>query len=60
MLKPANVLPLAAARLLQQAAQTPLDRNAPEPGFERRKAVDKAITYVKSKYPKFFNQETES
>ena len=50
-LPPANVLPSDAAKLLQQAAQTPLPRADP---LARVKAIEKAIERVKREYPQFF------
>lgn len=52
----ANVLPSDAAKLLRQAAQTPLVPNAPEPDLLRRVAVDKATQQIKRKYPQFFKE----
>jgi len=48
---PANVLPSDAAKLLQQAAQTPITRADP---LARVKAIEKAIERVKREYPQFF------
>ncbi len=56
-LPPANVLPPHAARLLREAAATPLEPHAPDPEFARRKAVDKAIARVKAQYPQYFKPE---
>ena len=50
-LPPAKVLPPEAARLLQQAAQTPITRADP---LARVKAIEKAIERVKREYPQFF------
>ena len=50
-LPPANVLPRDAAKLLQQAAQTPITRADP---LARVKAIEKAIERVKREYPQFF------
>lgn len=58
-LPPAKVLPPDAAKLLQQAAQTPLNHGAPEPDLERRIAIDKATEWVKRHYPQFFKQEVK-
>lgn len=55
-LPPANVLPRDAAKLLRQAAQTPLVPNAPEPDLLRRVAIDKATQQIKRKYPQFFKE----
>lgn len=55
----ANLLPPAACRLLQEAAATPLDPNALNPEFARRKAVDNAIARVKARYPQYFKKEIE-
>lgn len=35
-------LPPAAAKLLQEAAETPLDHTSIDPGLKRRKAIDRA------------------
>ena len=48
---PAKLLPLEAAKLLQQAAQTPITRADP---LARVKAIEKAIERVKREYPQFF------
>jgi hypothetical protein len=53
---PANVLPSDAAKLLRQAAQTPLVPNAPEPDLPRRVAMEKATQQIKRKYPQFFKE----
>lgn len=50
-LPPANVLPRDAAKLLQQAAQTPITRADP---LARVKAIEKAIERVKREYPPIF------
>lgn len=50
---PANVLPRDAAKLLQQAAQTPITRADP---LARVKAIEKAIERVKREYPQFFKE----
>lgn len=50
----ANVLPLAAARLLQQAALTQNTNNDP---LARAKAIDSATERVKREYPQFFRKE---
>lgn len=50
-LPPANVLSRDAAKLLQQAAQTPITRADP---LARVKAIEKAIERVKREYPQFF------
>lgn len=52
-LPPANVLPSDAAKLLRQAAQTPITRADP---LARVKAIEKAIERVKRKYPQFFKE----
>ena len=52
-LPPAKVLPQEAARLLQQAAQTPIPGHDP---LARVKAIDKAIERVKRQYPQFFKE----
>lgn len=49
-LPPANVLPRDAAKLLQQAAQTPITLDP----LARVKAIEKAIERVKREYPQFF------
>ena len=48
-------LPLPAARILKDAADTPLDPTALDPGLSRRKAVDRAHTLVRTKWPHLFN-----
>lgn len=50
---PAKLLPLEAARLLQQAAQTPIPGHDP---LARVKAIDKATERVKRQYPQFFKE----
>lgn len=50
---PAKLLPLEAARLLQQAAQTPIPGHDP---LARVRAIDKAIERVKRQYPQFFKE----
>ena len=50
---PAKVLPPEAARLLQQAAQTPIPGHDP---LARVKAIDKATERVKRQYPQFFKE----
>ena len=50
-LPPANALPRDAAKLLQQAAQTPITRADP---LARVKAIEKAIERVKRENPQFF------
>lgn len=52
-LPPANVLPRDAAKLLQQAAQTPIPGHDP---LARVKAIDKATERVKRQYPQFFKE----
>lgn len=49
---PAKVLPLAAAKLLQQAAQTPIVRDCP---LARQIAIEKATERIKREYPHLFN-----
>ena len=49
-----SFLPLPAARLLKEAADTPLDPTALDPGLARRKAVDRAHEMVREKWPKLF------
>jgi hypothetical protein len=50
---PAKLLPLEAARLLQQAAQTPIPGHDP---LARVKAIDKATERVKRQFPQFFKE----
>lgn len=50
---PARVLPPAAARLLQQAAETPNTRENP---WARIRAIEKATARVKRDYPQFFKE----
>lgn len=52
-LPPAKLLPLEAARLLQQAAQTPTPGHDP---LARVKAIDKATERVKRQFPQFFKE----
>ena len=52
-LPPTNVLPRDAAKLLQQAAQTPITRADP---LARVKAIEKAIERVKRQCPQFFKE----
>jgi hypothetical protein len=47
----AKLLPEGAARLLRQAALTPIPTNDP---LARAKAVDAALERVKREYPKHF------
>ena len=49
-----SFLPLPAARILKEAAATPLDPTALDPGLARRKAVDRAHELVREKWPKLF------
>lgn len=49
---PAHVLPPAAVKLLQQAAQTPIVRGSP---LARQIAIEKATERVKREFPQFFN-----
>lgn len=53
-IKPAQVLPERAARMLREAAATPLPY--PE-SLDRRIAVDKAIERVKREFPQHFKTE---
>ena len=53
-LPPAKVLPYDAARLLQQAAQTPIPGHDP---LARVKAIEKAIERVKREHPQFFRSK---
>lgn len=55
-----SILPLPAARILREAAATPLDPMALDPWLARRKAVDRAHTEVKARWPQFFRSEGES
>jgi len=48
------VLPLAAARALQRAAQTP---NTPDDPQARAKAIDKATARIKREYPQHFKED---
>lgn len=50
---PATTLPLDAAKLLKQAAQTPIPGHDP---LARVKAIDKATERVKRQYPQFFKE----
>lgn len=50
---PSGFLPYHAARLLQQASQTPIPHHDP---LARVKAIDKATEQVKRQYPKFFKE----
>ena len=50
----ARVLPLAAARALQRAAQTP---NTPDDPQARAKAIDKATARIKREYPQHFKED---
>jgi len=52
-LPPTTTLPADAARLLKQAAQTPITRADP---LARVKAIDKAIERIKRDYPRFFKE----
>ena len=52
-LPPAKVLPQEAARLLQQAAQTPIPGHDP---LARVKAIEKAIERIKRQYPQCFRE----
>lgn len=49
-----SFLPLPAARLLKEAAETPLDPMASDPGLARRKAVDRAHEQVRARWPQLF------
>lgn len=49
-----SILPQAAAQILKDAAATPLDATASDPGFSRRKALDRAHAQVKTRWPQFF------
>lgn len=50
---PATTLPTDAAKLLKQAAQTPITRADP---LARVKAIEKATERVKRQYPQFFKE----
>lgn len=50
---PATTLPPDAAKLLKQAAQTPITRADP---LARVKAIEKAVERVKRQYPQFFKE----
>lgn len=47
----ANVLPLDAAKLLQQVAKTPITRNDP---LARVMAIERAVGRIKLSYPQYF------
>lgn len=47
-------LPLPAARLLQEAAATPLDPTSLDPALKRRKAIDRAHEEVRNRWPNLF------
>jgi hypothetical protein len=47
-------LPLPAARILKEAAATPLEPGALDPGLARRKAVDRAHSEVQARWPHLF------
>lgn len=49
-----SMLPLPAARILREAAATPFDPRALDPGLARRKAVDRAHTEVQARWPHLF------
>lgn len=49
-----NLLPLAARKILHEASQTPLAPEAPDPGLDRRIAVDRACAAVRRKWPRYF------
>ena len=49
-----SFLPPAAARMLKEAAATPLDPLSVEPGLRRRKAVDRAHEQVRNRFPNLF------
>ena len=49
-------LPLPAARILKEAAATPLDPTALDPGLARRKAVDRAHVEVRCRWPNLFRE----
>lgn len=51
-----SILPPAAAQILKDAAATPLDAEAPDPVFARRKAMDRAYAQVKARWPKLFRE----
>lgn len=49
-----SILPPAAAKILKDAAQTPLDPEAADPGLARRKAQDRAFARVRAGWPRLF------
>ena len=51
-----SFLPLPAAQILREAAATPLDPTALDPGLARRKAVDRAHSEVQARWPHLFRQ----
>lgn len=53
-MKPAAVLPPAAAKLLQQAAAAPIPASDP---LARVKAIEQAIQRVRTNHPEYFKQE---
>lgn len=52
-----SFLPLPAARILREAAATPLDPRSLDPGLARRKAIDRAHAEVKARWPQFFRRD---
>jgi len=53
----ATVLPPAARRLLQRAAQTPV---TPADPLARIKAIEQAVEQIQRQYPEFFTKEQPS
>lgn len=49
-----NLLPAHAAHILREAAETPLEPGALDPGLARRKAVDHAYADVRARWPSLF------
>jgi|GEM_PF-3051448 len=52
----ATVLPLAAARLLQKSAQTPVTKADP---LAREKAMEAALARVVRTWPQYFRQDVQ-
>jgi hypothetical protein len=53
-IKYVDILPKAAREALMKAAETPVTKHDP---LARRKAVDRAIEWVKYQYPDYFTKE---
>ena len=49
-----NLLPPHAVHILREAAATPLEPGALDPGLNRRKAVDRAHVQIRDRWPQFF------